>query len=118
MDRYSDTGLDDEDQEELSAVQRRQAERRMAQRDRMERTGRRGERASRRNRPSFLGSDDDMDDEDRFANDLGVGRMRRRTRRQYDERRDMDDLEGVGDVSARSDDAYMLTTSRNYLWSN
>lgn len=117
MDRYSDTGLDDEDQEELSAVQRRQAERRMAQRDRMERTGRRGERASRRNRPSFLGSDD-MDDEDRFANDLGVGRMRRRTRRQYDERRDMDDLEGVGDVSARSDDAYMLTTSRNYLWSN
>jgi hypothetical protein len=29
---------------------------------------------------------------------LGVSRMKRRTRRQYDERRDLDDLDGVDDV--------------------
>ncbi|KAJ7593710.1 MCM-domain-containing protein [Mycena floridula] len=93
LDRYSDTGVDDEDQEELSAIARRRAERGMDQRDRIERTGR--ARDARRPRPSFLGSDDDenMADEE----DLGVSRMNRRTRRQYDERRDADDLEGVGD---------------------
>jgi DNA replication licensing factor MCM2 len=36
--------------------------------------------------------DEEIDDE------LGVSRMKRRTRRQYDERRDADDLDGIEDV--------------------
>jgi DNA replication licensing factor MCM2 len=31
-----------------------------------------------------------------------VSRMKRRTRRQYDERRDLDDLDGVEDVMTQS----------------
>ena len=77
----------------MTAAQRRAAEARMARRDRLERQkGRRGTRRSRY--PGFMESDDDMEDED-----LGGGVLsKRRTRRQYDERRDMDDLEGVEDV--------------------
>lgn len=47
--------------------------------------------------PNFLQSDDDMDDMD--GNGLLAG-TKRRARRQYDERKEMDDLEGVEDVSA------------------
>lgn len=90
---------DDENVEELTAAARREAERKMAVRDRLERTGKRGTRAAHRSRaPAFLGSDgiedDDMDDE------FGMSRMKRRTRKQYDERRDIDDLDGVEDVSS------------------
>ncbi|EKM53999.1 uncharacterized protein PHACADRAFT_97745 [Phanerochaete carnosa HHB-10118-sp] len=68
----------------------------MARRDRLERRGGRGARASRRARyPGFLESDD-MEDEDTGEGGL-LSQMKRRTRRQYDERRDMDDLEGVED---------------------
>ena len=70
----------------------------MARRDRMERSGKRGQRAARRNRaPAFLGSD--VEDDDIMDDQLGISSMKRRTRKQYDERRDIDDLDGVEDVS-------------------
>ncbi|KAF8967838.1 MCM2/3/5 family-domain-containing protein [Flammula alnicola] len=69
----------------------------MARRDRAERGGRKGQRAARRSHaPAFLGSDADMDDED-ADDELGIASMKRRTRKQYDERRDADDLDGVED---------------------
>ena len=101
LDRYSEADInDEEDFAPMNAAQRRAAETKMARRDRAERKGR-GNRAARRSRfPGFLESDDDMEDED-----LGGGILagtKRRTRRQYDERRDMDDLEGVEDVRVRN----------------
>lgn len=70
----------------------------MARRDRLEQGGRRGQRAAQRQRmPAFLG-DDDMDDE--ADDELGMSQMKNRTRRQYDERRDMDDMDGIEDVFA------------------
>ncbi|KIK44635.1 hypothetical protein CY34DRAFT_611832 [Suillus luteus UH-Slu-Lm8-n1] len=98
LDRYSDRDIDDEgDFDEMSAAARRAAEARMNRRDRLERAGKQGTRAANRGRaPQFL-EDDDMDDEDALGDDLGVGRMKRRTRRQYDERRDVDDVDGVDD---------------------
>ena len=48
--------------------------------------------------PAFLGSDG-MDEDDELDDELGISRMKRRTRRQYDERRDLDDMDGVEDVS-------------------
>jgi DNA replication licensing factor MCM2 len=72
----------------------------MARRDRQERGGRRGTRAAARARgPDFLYSDDTE------GGDLDSGLlsgMKRRTRRQYDERRDVDDMEGIEDVGDRS----------------
>lgn len=99
LDQYSEAGIDDEGEfDELSGAARRAAEAQMARRDRQERVGGRGRRAATRSHaPAFLGSDDDMDDED--LDELGISSMRRRTRKQYDERRDVDDLEGVEDVS-------------------
>jgi Mini-chromosome maintenance protein 2 len=68
----------------------------MARRDRLERGGRRGARAAARARgPEFLYSDD-MEEDD--ADGGLLSGMKRRTRRQYDERRDLDDMEGVEDV--------------------
>ncbi|KAL0956516.1 hypothetical protein HGRIS_002657 [Hohenbuehelia grisea] len=98
LDRYSDADInDDEDLEELTADARRAAELKMARRDRLERQGKRGARALRRSRaPAFLGSDG-MDEDDDMEDQLGLSRMKRRTRRQYDERRDMDDMDGVED---------------------
>ncbi|EIW83154.1 MCM-domain-containing protein [Coniophora puteana RWD-64-598 SS2] len=98
LDRYSEQDIDDEGEYgALSADARRAAEAQMTRRDRLERTGRRGGRASRRSRaPRFLESDD-MQDEDALDDELGVARMKRRTRRQYDERRDIDDLDGIED---------------------
>ncbi|CDO72806.1 hypothetical protein BN946_scf184994.g59 [Trametes cinnabarina] len=96
LDRYSDRDIDDEHEyEDLTAAQRRAAEANMARRDRLERGGRRGVRAAARSRmPDFLQSDD-MEDDD-VDGGLLAG-MKRRTRRQYDERKDLDDLEGVDD---------------------
>jgi DNA replication licensing factor MCM2 len=72
----------------------------MNRRDRLERAGKKGSRAANRGRaPQFL-DDDDMNDEDEGEDDLGVTRMKRRTRRQYDERRDIDDVDGMDDVGA------------------
>ncbi|KAI0717265.1 MCM-domain-containing protein [Cerioporus squamosus] len=67
----------------------------MARRDRLERGGRRGARAAARGiMPDFLQSDDMEED----GPDGGLlSGMKRRTRRQYDERKDMDDLQGIDD---------------------
>jgi len=100
LDRYSDADInDDENVEELSIAARRAAEAKMARRDRMERGGRRGARAARRSRHEFFDSDDAGDEMD---DGLGISSMPRRTRRQYDERRDIDDLDGVEDVCSPS----------------
>ncbi|KAI0812657.1 MCM-domain-containing protein [Irpex lacteus] len=67
----------------------------MERRDRRERRGGQGGRAARRTRyPGFLESDD-MEDEDAAGGLLS--QMKRRTRRQYDERKDLDDMDGVED---------------------
>lgn len=95
LDRYSDAGIDDEqDFEDMTAAQRRAAEAKMERRDR---TGRRGRRAARRSLyPGFMESDEE--DEGNIGGDLLSG-MKRRTRRQYDERKDIDDMDGIEDVS-------------------
>jgi len=81
---------------ELSTAGRWAAEAEMARRDRLERTGG-GRRAARRSRaPAFLDSDDAAVED---LDDVELARMRRRTRRQYDERRDVDDMDGIEDVS-------------------
>ena len=83
----------------MTAAQRRAAEATMARRDRLERGGRRRRAAARGIMPDFLQSDDVEDDE----GDGGLlSGMKRRTRKQYDERRDLDDMDGVEDVSAIS----------------
>lgn len=99
LDRYSDTGIDDAQEfEGMTGAQRRAAERAMAQRDMREHGGKRGARAAARSRgPDFLLSDG-LEEEDDTDGGLLSG-MKRRTRRQYDERRDMDDLDGIEDVS-------------------
>ncbi|CAK5281579.1 unnamed protein product [Mycena citricolor] len=91
LDQYSDADINDnEDLEELTAAQRRAAERRMDRRDRLDGQGRRA--AARRRGPGFV-DDDDMDDGD--EDEEMVARMKKRTRRPYDERRDIDDMDGV-----------------------
>jgi len=98
LDTYSEAGIDDEEFDDMSAAARRAAEIQMARRDRLDRAGGRGRRAALRSHaPEFLGSADDMDED--FDDDLGLSSMKKRTRKQYDERRDMDDLEGVENVS-------------------
>ena len=98
LDTYSNSGLNDEDVfEPMSAVARRAAESNMRQRDRMERGSRRGTRAANRSHaPTFFDSDDVGAEEDDESGLLSGTRTR--TRRQYDERRDIDDMEGIEDV--------------------
>ena len=120
LDRYSDRDIDDnEDIEEMTAAQRRAAEATMARRDRLERGGRRRRAAARGIMPDFLQSDDVEDDE----GDGGLlSGMKRRTRKQYDERRDMDDMDGVEDVSAislfRRRTLTMICAIRSYPMNN
>lgn len=118
LDRYDDTAIDDEDQDEISAEARRKAEYVMSRRDRREGAGKKAGRASgRRRAPAFL--DDDLDDEDGME-DEALARMRRRTRHVYDERRDEDDMDGVEDASDWCSGLPLCAnpSSRNYLWSN
>jgi DNA replication licensing factor MCM2 len=98
LDKYSDSGIDDAQEfEAVTADQRRAAERAMAQRDLRDRGSRRGARAAVRSRgPDFLLSDGLEEDGDLDGGLLSG--MKRRTRRQYDERRDIDDMDGVEDV--------------------
>lgn len=85
----------------MSAAARRAAEAKMARRDRLERGGRRGQRAARRSHmPNFLDSDEDEEEEESQGGLLSG--MKRRARRQYDERKDLDDMEGVEDASFQS----------------
>ena len=118
LDRYSDADInDEEDFGEMTAAQRRAAEAAMKRRDRQERRGGRGARASRRARyPGFLESDD-MEDEDMEDGGL-LSQMKRRTRRQYDERRDLDDLEGVEDVRTADSAAFFELAYRVQLVGN
>ncbi|KZP18717.1 MCM-domain-containing protein [Athelia psychrophila] len=98
LDRYSDADLDDQnDFDDMAPAARRAAEAKMSQRDRRERRGgKKGSRAAGRSHmPEFLQSDEEDDDVD--MDGLGVSKMKTRTRRQYDERRDIDDLDGVED---------------------
>ena len=99
LDTYSDADLDDEGEyDEMSAAARRAAEMEMARRDRADRQRGRGSRAAKRSRaPAFLQDDDDDEDDDDPNGGLLVG-MKKRTRKQYDERRDIDDAEGADDV--------------------
>jgi DNA replication licensing factor MCM2 len=96
LDKYDAEGLDDnEDIEEMSVAARRAAEAKMARRDRAEGGARRGARAARRARaPAFLQSEESEEEEPGAG--LLAG-MKKRTRRHYDERRDIDDAEGVED---------------------
>ena len=98
LDTYSNSGLNDEEVfEPLSAATRRAAEAKMRQRDRMERGSRRGMRAATRSHaPTFLDSDDAGAEDDDESGLLSGTRTR--ARRQYDERRDVDDMEGIEDV--------------------
>lgn len=85
----------------MTADQRRAAEVAMRRRDVQE--GRRGPgaRAARRGRqPDFLGiGGSDLDDEDDEDGTGGLlAGMKPRARRQYDERRTIDDAEGIEDV--------------------
>ncbi|KAG8213705.1 MCM-domain-containing protein [Butyriboletus roseoflavus] len=97
LDHYSDRDIDDEGEvEELSGASRRAVEAKLDRRDRLERSGRAGRAAVRSRAPRFLESDD-MDDEDALDGGLGVARMKRRTRHQYDERRELDDMDGLDD---------------------
>lgn len=94
LDRYSDADInDEEDLEELSAAARRAADLKMDRRNRLEGAGR---RAQRRTQGQGFVDDDDMDDGD--EDEEMVSRMKKRTRRPYDERRDIDDMEGVEGV--------------------
>ncbi|KAI9510112.1 MCM-domain-containing protein [Russula earlei] len=97
LDTYSNSGLNDEEVfEPMSAATRRAAETKMRQRDRLERGARRGTRAANRSHaPTFFDSDDaGVEDDDESGLLSGT---RTRTRRQYDERRDVDDMEGIED---------------------
>lgn len=78
----------------MSFGQRRAAEAEMARRDRLERGGRRGQRAAMRSRMPNLLSDDEED----MGDGLIPSGARRRARKTYEERRDIDDMEGVEDV--------------------
>lgn len=70
----------------------------MARRDRADRKRGRGIRAARRSRaPAFL-QDDEDDEDDLDPNGGLLAGMKKRTRKQYDERRDIDDAEGADDV--------------------
>ncbi|KZV78893.1 MCM-domain-containing protein [Exidia glandulosa HHB12029] len=95
LDVYDADDIDDENEFGDDAAARRAAEREM---DRRDRGGRRGARAARRQRvPGFMLSEDDMDDEDPDGGLLSG--MKRRARRQYDERKIADDAEGLtGDI--------------------
>jgi DNA replication licensing factor MCM2 len=100
LDTYSESGLNDEDAfDPMSAAARRAAEAKMRQRDRLERGSRRGMRAANRSHaPTFFDSDDaGVDDDDDDGSGLLSG-TRTRARRQYDERREVDDMEGIDDV--------------------
>lgn len=98
LDTYSEAGLNDAEVfEPISAAARRVAEAKMRQRDRAERGGRRGMRAANRSHaPDFFDSDDVSVGDD--ADSGLLSGTRTRARRQYDERRDVDDMEGIEDV--------------------
>lgn len=104
LDRYDARDIDDDEEAgELTAEQRRAAERDMALRDRREaRRGQGGRAARRSNAPDFLRDEDEIDDEDMLDGGLLSDLTKRRTRRQYDERQNVDDAAGTEGVSSKA----------------
>ncbi|KAG8871426.1 MCM DNA helicase complex subunit [Tulasnella sp. 331] len=95
LDRYSEAGIDDQGEvDEISAAARRRADAMMDRRDRNRRAGRDGRAARRARAPGFLDSDDMADDDEDGGLTSG---LKIRTRRDYDERRDIDDAAGIED---------------------
>ncbi|KAG8750880.1 MCM DNA helicase complex subunit, partial [Ceratobasidium sp. 423] len=98
LDRYDTRDIDDTEAGELTAEQRRAAERDMALRDRREaRRGQGGRAARRSHAPDFLRDDDEDMEDDLMDGGLLSDLTKRRTRRQYDERQSIDDAAG-GDM--------------------
>jgi hypothetical protein len=122
LDRYDARDIDDEEEGGMSAEQRRAAERDMALRDRREaRRGQGGRAARRTNAPDFLREEDEMDDEDTLDGGLLSDLTKRRTRRQYDERQNVDDAagaEGVSGQSAIRNKSNKVTRTKLYLCKN
>lgn len=102
LDTYSNADIDDEnDYGNMTMAQRRAAELEMARRDQDNRRTGRGARAARRSRaPAFL-QDEDEDEAPDPSGGLLAGITKKRTRKLYDERRDIDDAEGIEDVCVR-----------------
>jgi DNA replication licensing factor MCM2 len=102
LDRYDEKDINDEEEfESMDPAARRAAEQAMERRDRA--TGGPGRRARLRDRmPNFLsdGLSEDFDDDGDETSRLLAG-MKPRVRKQYDERKDVDDAEGIEDVSDR-----------------
>jgi Mini-chromosome maintenance protein 2 len=98
-DTYAGPDLDDEGEyEDLTVGQRRAAEAEMTRRDASGRRGKGSRTAARRRRLEFI--EDDEDEEDEVENGVrGIvpTGVKLRTRKHYDERRDIDDAEGVDD---------------------
>jgi DNA replication licensing factor MCM2 len=84
----------------MTASQRRAAEAEMARRDRAGGRGRGRRAAARRRAPGFIDDDEeeDLDDEDGGAlSGIIPAGVKIRTRKQYDERQDVDDAAGAED---------------------
>ncbi|TIC30661.1 MCM-domain-containing protein [Wallemia mellicola] len=104
LDYYDEDQIDDQDFDDLDPASRRAVEAKLARRDRKE-AGLSGKDGSRRSRmPAFMQSDDEDDPDNRLL-------IQRRRRRHYDERPDVDDLDGdedeiplenLGDIKAAS----------------
>ncbi|CAG7850981.1 DNA replication licensing factor mcm2; AltName: Full=Cell division control protein 19; AltName: Full=Minichromosome maintenance protein 2 [Serendipita indica DSM 11827] len=100
LDRYDKRDINDEEEfDEMDPAARRAAEQAMDRRDRAAGRGP-GRRAAARERMPFILSDgmeaDDDDDLDPAAGLLAG--MKPRVRKQYDERKDIDDAEGIEDT--------------------
>lgn len=91
LDNYSEADIDDAEYEAMSVAQRRAADEAMSRRDKRARAGRR----QRDRAPAFMQSDDE--DERQEGDDPLQGINQRRRRRQYDEVRPEDDMDGVED---------------------
>ncbi|KAG9044184.1 MCM DNA helicase complex subunit, partial [Serendipita sp. 407] len=121
LDRYSDQDINDEEEfEEMDAATRRAAEQTMDRRDRAAGRGR-GRRAAARERMPFILSDgiSEADDDMDGTGGLLAG-MKPRVRKGYDERKDIDDAEGIedtiplehlGDIKANSIAEWIATPS-------
>ncbi|KAG8798928.1 MCM DNA helicase complex subunit, partial [Serendipita sp. 398] len=98
LDRYSDQDINDEEEfEEMDAATRRAAEQTMDRRDRAAGRGR-GRRAAARERMPFILSDGISEADDDMDGTGGLlDGMKPRVRKGYDERKDIDDAEGIED---------------------
>lgn len=93
---YGGADIDDEVYEDLTAEQRRAAEADMVRRDRG--ILRRGGRAAARRGLGFIESDEEEDTEEGTMGGIIPAGVKIRARRVYDERRNVDDAEGVDET--------------------